>query len=970
MKQLFNIKYLCSFLCSFIVLNVYAQFLPIVVNNTPVVGTCSLGAYGNAQISVPTEALSGDNILLNITFPATSVGCVKKVTVTNSANLNFVSSATPFVPAGTNIYTNAAVLDPINGQNFNVIYKFPNGITCNNASGNFSVEFEVTCGATVTKCTANVSVKARAGNYWTVSKQYITGNLVCGESSWRFLVTHSNPNPSGLGAYNISGTITETTPLPIVSGATHSVSGSCYASGSYVYVTKLKNCQNVGTTITNTANYSFSLGSGCGTMANTLSATSATLAAPSASISFTKSAYSNSWVSPNYLFFPGCKGYYVLSICNNGNVPWTNFTVTDNLSIPGINVTSISAAGWTQTPGGLTGLQTFTNTSLILNPGDCASIVIYFTVTGSISSTVTNTATLSYTGSGSSGGGGGSGCPSISCPVINTSLQNTTATNTFIISAPVAVPSIVKCNEPNPWVIPIKQVGNTIKFRIQVGNKGAANLNTTITDALTASPQNLSITGTPTYTYYPNQLGNYCGVLSGTGTVTTSMGSWNVNTTSPIFSVVNLPGNCNLNQSNILVIEFDATINPQLSGSRTNTAVMGTLSGSANYTIDKTGELKIRKVADVSTVENGVPFNYTLTVTNMGSTPLNNIIVTDVLPSCIQLLSPIVVRLGVGGPIVTHTLSGMMIITVNPTAVINPGQSFVITVPVKKLSGTTCCNPLATATAKMIPDGTLINATTPIDQPACVSSTTCCDIKNFETSLTNIFHPTITNRFNLYLNAGSIPVQEIEVSMLDYHVVYTSPLCKPADMGIFGNIFSPNTTIGGLTLSNNNSQSINWGLGTATVLNHTIRLYIGKPAILALSCCNGTMYFCLKVRIKNVDCQVCEKILCGKYSIKSGIQIWEPVKDDVIKDKFQLLQPDRKAAYEKLEAEQMQEQEIESLMIQEAVGEELKNTDANKAREFIEKMSKNPYEIIQQIKAKIYGGLLVAPTSVITPKLK
>ena len=74
MKQLFNIKYLCSFLCSFIVLNVYAQFLPIVVNNTPVVGTCSLGAYGNAQISVPTEALSGDNILLNITC-AENVAC-------------------------------------------------------------------------------------------------------------------------------------------------------------------------------------------------------------------------------------------------------------------------------------------------------------------------------------------------------------------------------------------------------------------------------------------------------------------------------------------------------------------------------------------------------------------------------------------------------------------------------------------------------------------------------------------------------------------------------------------------------------------------------------------------------------------------------------------------------------------------------------------------------------------------------
>ena len=162
--------------------NIKAQLIPstaaITVNSSLVIRNCTLGSYGNAQISVPTESLTGDNILLNITLPATATGCTKSIKITNSANLNFVSSVISFVPAGTNIYTNAAILDPINGQNFNVIYQFPTGTTCNNAIGNFTVEFTINCGGTITTCTATVSVKARADNYWSIRKIFKNGDLV------------------------------------------------------------------------------------------------------------------------------------------------------------------------------------------------------------------------------------------------------------------------------------------------------------------------------------------------------------------------------------------------------------------------------------------------------------------------------------------------------------------------------------------------------------------------------------------------------------------------------------------------------------------------------------------------------------------------------------------------------------------------------------------------------------------------
>src|SRR5690606_24137820 len=74
-----------------------AQFAPIQVNETPQVDTCQLGSGGTVTLSVPTEALTGNNIPLRINLQgSSSSNCLAKVFITASSNLEFVSSAYPF----------------------------------------------------------------------------------------------------------------------------------------------------------------------------------------------------------------------------------------------------------------------------------------------------------------------------------------------------------------------------------------------------------------------------------------------------------------------------------------------------------------------------------------------------------------------------------------------------------------------------------------------------------------------------------------------------------------------------------------------------------------------------------------------------------------------------------------------------------------------------------------------------------
>ena len=63
--------------------------------------------------------------------------------------------------------------------------------------------------------------------------------------------------------------------------------------------------------------------------------------------------------------------------------------------------------------------------------------------------------------------------------------------------------------------------------------------------------------------------------------------------------------------------------------------------------------------------------------------------------------------------------------------------------------------------------------------------------------------------------------------------------------------------------SSNNSNILKWELGTQTLLNNVnVNLKIDGPDVLALPCCEVKFYYCLKVRIKDINCNVCEKIIC------------------------------------------------------------------------------------------------------------
>jgi uncharacterized repeat protein (TIGR01451 family) len=936
---------LISVIIVFESVNVYSQ--PININNNPVVSTCNIGNYGQVMIQVPTEVLTGDNIPLNITLPPVPNNCTKNVIITSSTNMNFGSSPSnfPFLQNAPNEYINAGVIEPSNGQNFNVMFKFPGGVTCNGSSGEFKVKVEINCNGTITSCEAIVKITARAANYWTITKEYVGGNLTCGTSVWRIRVTHSNPNGLGLGAYNLSGTITEQASVPIISGSNFNLSNLSYLSSyPYNYTVTLQNCVPQGSTISNTANYNFSLGNNCETMNGSRSATSPPMQSPNASIQFMKQSWANGGIYVN-----GCQGRYLIRIYNNGNVDMTNFTITDNLSIPGINITSISLNGWTQTPSGATsGNVTWTRPGFVLSPNQISDIYIYFTITGSVGSSVSNTAYLSYSGGGGVGGNSNPStiCPGINCPSINTAIQNTSVSTSFTIQQPQAIPSIVKCNTPNPWVTPIVQVGQTIKFKIQVGNSGSAPLTTIVTDAMDAiANQNLTIvSGSVGAAYFSDQNYNSCGSISGSGvafpgTIPGATFSLTGTPQNPAFNIGGLPGNCQLYRTNILAIEFDAVVNPQLYGSKTNIAKLGTLSGSANYTVDRTGELKISKTADAQNVDINGAFNYFITVSNVGSDPLNNIKVTDILPSCVILNGPITVQKGTA--IISFTSSANVIITVNPTAALQPGESFVIKIPVKRLGGgSNCCNAQATAEARMQFGNQILNAITPADQIVCVTTPICCDIPNIVINvIPNGNTQGILNDFRLIINSNSTPIQEIEVSMVDYHVTYINQNCKPLNMGNFGNISSMN--VGSLILNNNNSHSIQWLPGSPMVLSgmNFINLVIKPPSILDLCCCQGTMYFSLKVRIKDISCRVCEKIIYRSFSLNKNYIGCEPV--DINPYPNVQIRPELKDRYEEYLEEQIIIQENENSRIHQGIEEKLKLMDPKEADVFINQFNKS-----------------------------
>lgn len=849
----------------------------IVLNTSPQSASAPIGNYGNLIVSVPSEALTGDNIPLNITLPGlVPASCVKTVTITHSNELVYQTHGTePFSAIGPNTHQNSGILAGNDGMSFNVYYKFPGYVTCNGTEGTFQITLTINCGGVEHTASVSVKVVGRAANYWTVTKEFFAGNLMCGTSHWLVSLVHNNPNGAGLGTYSIEGTLTEDAPVDVVSEAFLEVGPYVMPHNSrYNHSVYLRNCVPAGSTIVNKVKYKLKLGNDCETMEGEVTAESPAIANPNAKLSFTKSVHNIG----NTNLTPGCQGRYAITLNNNGNIPWTNIVITDDFNIPGLTVTGAPSlpSGWTMVNNG--GVYTLDGGTNVLAPGHAITILIPFTIDQNVTvgTEIENVAVVTYQAEGveednTIGGPSNTSCPGIVCPEISTAIQNDTASVKFKVEDPRPIPSIRKClvDPPSSISPPLYTMTDPVKFSIIVWNRGAGSLSEVISDNLTASGQNLQIDPSSIqYTYYTDANTGYinnCNPTTGTlePNIPFTITANTSNLQHPTFTISNMPGVCQINRGNYLIITFEAVILPQMFGSKTNTALMTfdnqNLSSSVNYAVDQGGQLNVEKRADRETVESGESFNYILKVKNKGTVPLRSIKLMDELPSCVVLDGAIVVR-NKNGSIIPHTSSGNIEIHLSSTAELMPGEEFTITLPVRKIQNGTCCNVNVTATAIMTTTGTMLDANYGSeDSPAaCVSSTTCCDIPDFSAELIKR-----EGKFVIQVSGGVVPIQELDVSMLDFHVSYNQDDCKPLNMGVFGQLSSNTTQLGGLVLQNGGpTGSLSWGLGQPSIVNGQLEVEVSLPEMLDLSCCEMLFTFCLKVRVKDVNCNVCEKIIC------------------------------------------------------------------------------------------------------------
>ncbi|MFB2118753.1 hypothetical protein [Parapedobacter sp. 2B3] len=869
-----------SYLLVLMLVKATTGFGQLVIDDSPVTASCDLGGYGTVVISAPREVLTGDNITLTTVLPGSlPPGSTSSITITRSSNLQFqAQGAVPVapVPGDPLSHTNVNPIIGNDGQTFDMFYRFPPYITCNGSVGTLTVTVTVDTGNEQLSCTASLSVTGRAANYWTAEKAFVRGNLACGVSVWKLTLTHNNPNPPGLGDYSIGGTFTEDPAMTVVSGATTTIDNlQTTSNGSFPYIVEIQNCGEVGSTLINTADYHFTLGNGCETMTGSVQAESPVLAMPNVAANFEKTVTS----ANSGPFAPGCIGEYAITVTNLGNVPLADIEITDNINIPGITVDAPNtiATGWTWVNNN--GVYTFTKTDGPLPVNGQATFRFRFTINANtpLGTVVSNTAHLSYQPEGFGGGnnpdGGTSGpspCPGVDCPEIDGTVETDEYTVDFTVEQPAPVPTIRKCiiNPPNAVNPPIYQVGDVIHFRLQVGNLGSADMDAVVADALNANGQQLQlIPGSIQYAYYPNhgKITKCSTPLLGTPEQPPfSVVANTADLQHPSWTVTGMPGTCQWNTGNYLVIYFDALILPQLHGNRTNTASLTydglVYTSSAAYTINQWGYLDVNKYADAETVESGASFNYIIEVINNGSVPLDNVTVTDPLPDCAVVRGAISVVDDLGNPIAA-TSSGNLQIQVNATAAIQPGGKFIITVPVTKQGLGTCCNVAVSATGNMVTNGTLLDANDGSEEApaACVTSTGCCEIPDFDATL--VYR---NGQYELQLQGGATPIQEVEILMADYHVAYSAADCQPADMGIFGLLTTNTNQLGNLTLQagSNNSTSLVWSPGSPSVLHTTVQLDVSQPNVLDIECCEVEFAFCLIVRVKDVNCNVCERRIC------------------------------------------------------------------------------------------------------------
>lgn len=877
------------------------------------------------------------------------------IKIETSNNIEKGSGYDPYAfgTVGTNTYGNSALIPSTTALNFGVPFKFKPGVTCNEEIGKFKITITIFCGAVKKECVLNVSIKAIAINTWSAKKEHIWGNLSGGSILWR--ITLTNSDPSGYGTYNIangsivdnlsSGTITSVTGASTTvnyagSTATWGAGTIANTTSQVQYDVYTTSCDPSGTILKNCVNYTFTLGkSDCSAYLMDTKCDTVTLSkTATASTNFVKFlSYGNSL---NYA--QGCEGEYTIRISNAGNIPLTALQLTDAIPL-GITVTSISISSTganmnytTSSPvgtGNTAATQNFTSLSLTSPSiftfnttsgvllGETITIKMRFTITAAQGISINNCAKLAFSGTYN----GWNNICNIPLPQVPSS-GDVTSCAPFIVQASKAIPGLRKCI---PTGIQSYNIGDDITFRIVVSNHGQGNLSGYNLLDMLSTPQFLEINGPITYgwgigSFTPNYTGCYALPMNTTLPSWLTASNTGVGSQAPSWSINGMPGECSLDKAYYLVIEFKAKIRPSTWGNYINTAQLvgaTTLTSSTPYNINRIGKLDIEKYVNsgsgsafgtVGYVNPGQTFAFKLVVTNAGSVALKNIDINDILPACVtQTGNPTAIINRADGTTTTVSVSGAPALNFSPAVVLAPGDAISITINATRSANDNtpeCCNDAATVTGAAVDNLMNVNS---ISGKACIKSSLCCNIQNMNVSYSTYINGNGINPvFNI--TSSSIPIQQIDISLIDYHVVYDNETCKPANIGNyvghiqpfvgnesgnyynFNNIpFTGSPSLAQLTAISQSNNSLTWSGSTPINLMSGSSLFSGlvvlnfvAPNIINLDCCSGKVNFCFKVSIKDVQCNVCEKIVCGSAELPKKKQIiW---KDEKEKAKYEL----------------------------------------------------------------------------------
>ncbi len=652
-------------------------------------------------------------------------------------------------------------------------------------------------------------------------------------------------------------------------------------------------------------------------------------------------------------YAPGCEAEYTIRISNDGNIPINTISLSDIFpsGINGINVTKITISANAVSMPYTTNLGTplsgstshNTNTTEIWNTSNPTSLTfntsgtstllggyidirLRFTINTSatVGAIINNCAKLTYNGTYDGTANGVTICGVYYPPLpAGTVLESCVP---FTVQSKKAIPGIRKCITNGSQTFDITDV---IPFRIVVSNHGAANFSGNISDML-GSAQNLELVpGSVTYSYGTGSFSPYSttpGCVSHFSNVSSTPPTWltviQQTAQNLQWSTSGLQGNCTLHEAYFLVIEFNARIKPQSFGNYCNKASLSrpnnTLieSSTTCYNIRRSVAILTTKESSTSFVEAGQPFSYTITVTNSGSVALRDVKVEDVLPACITFNSRTAVKRDVNGNTSTANISSGSPPYSFSGLILQPGESVVVTLNVTRKAddkGANCCNPEAIGRAITDDPAAQNIACKNIEGQVCVRSTLCCDINNVEVFFeSQLINGNIVPVF--FISTGSqVPVQEVEISLMDYHAEYSSKECKPLDIGNLSGHIQPYASSEGnfnslppsgtpalqlqtiinpvnnvLTWSGTDPINLGPGTGGGWNLNFNglIAVNFISPQMLNLECCKGKVYYCFKVRIKDVNCNVCEKIVCGYADIqKAKKHDWKDPKD---KDRYEV----------------------------------------------------------------------------------